>query len=68
SPQRARGAEYLLASPTLMLGLHADYLFVLTVDPVDVQTTDEHVYFFFVGAPSAGTPAAHDDGDPLEAI
>jgi choline monooxygenase len=46
--QRAHGAEYLCVSPTLMLGLHADYLFVLSVDPVDAQTTDENVYFFFV--------------------
>ena len=50
SPQGQRRAEYLCVTPTLMLGLHADYLFVLTIDPIDAQTTDEHVYFFFVGA------------------
>ncbi|MBY8610651.1 aromatic ring-hydroxylating dioxygenase subunit alpha [Burkholderia arboris] len=68
SPQRACSAEYRLPSPTLMLGLHADYLFVLAVDPVDVLTINEHVYFFFIGEPSAGAPAAHDDGDPLDVI
>jgi choline monooxygenase len=50
SPEGQRRAEYLAVSPTLMMGLHADYLFVLTIDPIDAQTTDEHVYFFFVGA------------------
>ncbi|RZS76873.1 choline monooxygenase [Phyllobacterium myrsinacearum] len=50
SPAGQRRAEYLCVTPTLMLGLHADYLFVLTIDPIDAQTTDEHVYFFFVGA------------------
>lgn len=60
SPERQRCAEYLCVTPTLMLGLHADYLFVLSIDPVDAQSTEEHVYFFFVnnGADNAEVTAA----------
>ncbi len=52
-----KSAEYLHLFPNLMMGLHADYLFVFTVNPIDVSTTEENIWFFF--APASSTDENH---------
>jgi choline monooxygenase len=49
SEARARVAEYPTLLPNLMLGIHADYLFVFGLDPVAPDRTRETFHFYYVG-------------------
>jgi choline monooxygenase len=49
TPLQLRTAEYPTLLPNLMLGLHADYLFVFGVDPVAPDRTRETFHFYYVG-------------------
>lgn len=42
-------AEYPTLLPNLMLGIHADYLFVFGVDPVAPERSRETFHFYYVG-------------------
>lgn len=42
-------ADYPTLLPNLMLGLHPDYLFLFSVEPVAPERTKETFHFYFVG-------------------
>lgn len=53
--ERAREAEYLALYPNALIGLQADHMFVLLLEPLSERRTREHVRLLFVG------DAAFDD-------
>jgi choline monooxygenase len=46
---QSKTAEYPTLLPNLMLGIHADYLFVFGVDPIAPDRTRETFHFYYVG-------------------
>jgi choline monooxygenase len=48
------GAEYVALFPNVMLGIHADHLFVVYLEPVSVDRTVEYFEIYYVGEAALG--------------
>jgi choline monooxygenase len=66
-PVETKTAEYPTLLPNLMLGIHADYLFVFGVDPVTAERTRETFHFYYVGE-AALAPALKPARDLIEGL
>ncbi len=44
-----RGAEYIALFPNVMLGIHADHMFAVYLEPVSANRTREHFEIYYVG-------------------
>ncbi len=64
--ERARQAEYVAFYPNVLLGLQADHVFTLVLEPVSCHTTREHLRIYYVGAETAGAAYAPARAATLE--
>jgi len=66
SEAEQRVADYPTVLPNLMFGLHPDYLFLFSVEPVAPERTKETFHFYFVGQRALSSEFAPARGKVVE--
>jgi choline monooxygenase len=58
SSQWDTGAEYLVAFPNVLLGVHRDHTFAIVLEPREMELTLEHVSIYYASAQMQADPFA----------